>query len=59
MVPVVVLGGHGRGGAVGVGRLPFDMAQPLGCMTPGLQQADGWWEERMESLGQESEGSRG
>lgn len=40
MVPVVVLGGHGRVN-VGVGCLPFDIGWPLGCMTQGLLREDG------------------
>lgn len=41
VVPVVVLGGHGRVN-VGVGCLPFDIGWPLGCMTQGLLREDGW-----------------
>ena len=35
MVPVVVLGGHGRVD-VGVGGPPFDIGWPLGCMSQDL-----------------------
>lgn len=41
MVPVVVLGGHGRVD-VGVGCLPFDIGWPLGCMSQGLLLEEGW-----------------
>lgn len=41
VVPVVVLGGHGRVD-VGVGCLPFDIGWPLGCMSQGLLLEEGW-----------------
>lgn len=46
MVPVVVLGGHGRVD-VGVGCLPFDIGWPLGCMTQGLLRENGCRVEKM------------
>lgn len=58
VVPVVVLGGHGRVD-VGVGCLPFHIGWPLGCMSQGLLWEEGWSEGKMGVYRQKLKGSEG
>lgn len=59
MVPVVVLGGHGRVD-VGVGCLTLHTGWPLGCMSQGLSLWEkGCREERMGVYRLELERSEG